>query len=119
MTRVIVIEDDPTLGESLAELLSLWSYKVTLLDSFKAFFNFKAMLADQDLVISDFYLGDGTYRQVAEELRTKDLLNKTICMTAAADEGDLNFAKTNAQILLLKPFRVECLRDAIDSCREN
>ena len=113
----MLIEDNLNLGESLVELLSLFKYEVILLNSFNAFLNYQTSLNTNDVVVSDFYLGDGTFKEVVGVLRDKNMLRQTICITAAAEEQDLIFAKTHASNLLNKPFRIENLLSAIELCK--
>lgn len=115
MVNIAVIEDDMVLGPTLVELLLLSNFKVKLYTCFAQVKSALNEFKDYDLVISDFYLGDGTFREVSSELDSLGLLGRTICMTAASAEEDLSFARINASQLMLKPFRYENLLRLINS----
>ena len=117
MINIALIEDDHVLGPTLIELLEISGFKAKLFNTYSDFTSFTGDLSQFNVFISDFYLGDGTFREVSAKLGVLGYLSRTICMTAAVDESDLYFATANANCLIHKPFKYDTLIKAIQNCR--
>lgn len=103
MKRVLLLEDDATLGKSLNERLSK-DYAVDWLKSVK---EARAHLTDQryDLAILDVGLPDGSGFDVAQEIRTNSPATLFIFLTAQADaESRLRGFELGAEEFIPKPF---------------
>ena len=117
MNTILLIEDDPILGTSMKELLGLFGYEVHWCNSFSAFQDSRDHLFKADIVLSDFYLGDGTFKDVFEEiLELPNVTDAIICFTAAAAGEDLDFIHNSSAHYLAKPFRTQELQELLELC---
>ncbi len=115
MKTILLIEDDPVLGTTMKELLDLFGYQVHWCDSFSAFQDSRDHLFNADLVLSDFYLGDGTFKDVLEIIqKLPAVTDAIICFTAAAAQEDLEFIHNSKARYLAKPFRTQELREILE-----
>ena len=117
MKTILLIEDDPILGTTMKELLSLFGYQVHWCNSLSAFQDSRDRLFNADIVLSDFYLGDGTFKDVLEEiLELPNVTDSIICFTAAAAKEDLDFIHNSSAHYLAKPFRTGELQQMLELC---
>jgi len=107
MRKILLVEDDVSLGETLKERLSkeYQVYWAQSLQSAKEVLNNEANL---DLVILDVGLPDGTGFDVAEHIRTQNLHPLFIFLTAQADAGArLKGFELGAEEFIPKPFHLK------------
>lgn len=109
--RVALVEDDPILGESLAEHLQLEGFRVDWYRTASAGYCGIAA-GGHDLLLSDVRLGDGHGRHLYERLQTDapEHLPPAIFITAYADIDDaVALLKLGAADYLTKPVDPERL----------
>ncbi len=104
MTRIVLVEDDPTISEPLTRALGREGYEVvwhgTGLGGVEA-------ADDADLLILDLGLPDIDGVDVARRVRDKGLLVPILMLTARADEVDLVVGlDAGADDYVTKPFRL-------------
>jgi len=104
MTRIVLVEDDPTISEPLTRALGREGYDVewhgTGLGGVDA-------AANADLLILDLGLPDIDGVDVARRVRDKGLLVPILMLTARADEVDLVVGlDAGADDYVTKPFRL-------------
>ena len=117
MKTILLIEDDPVLGTTMKELLGLFGYHVHWCNSFSTFQKSREHLFNADLVLSDFYLGDGTFKEVLEVIQELPAVTDAIiCFTAAAAQEDLEFIHNSKARYLAKPFRTQELQEMLEMC---
>ncbi|MDB5037173.1 MAG: hypothetical protein JWQ35_701 [Bacteriovoracaceae bacterium] len=123
MPKILLVEDDPILGRSLALNLKLEGYEVewaeTLQSGFSAFKQNKF-----DLILLDLGLPDGHGFNLCQEIRSKDKSLPIVILTAQADESSVvEGLNLGASDYVRKPFglkelaaRVRCaLRESKSS----
>ena len=104
MTRIVLVEDDPTISEPLTRALSREGYDVEWLGT-----GLGGVEAadDADLLILDLGLPDIDGVDVARRVRDKGLLVPILMLTARADEVDLVVGlDAGADDYVTKPFRL-------------
>jgi CheY-like chemotaxis protein/two-component sensor histidine kinase len=113
--RILVVEDDPAVRESLHEILTELGYRVTSLTGRQQVEEIPAD-AEYDLLLTDFGLPDGTGTEIAALLQCRLPRLRVIIMSGYAEDdvivrrmmsGDLHF--------LQKPFSVQTLGRALRS----
>lgn len=107
-----VIDDDPTVRDSLSLLLTLLSYQTRAWPSGEQFLA-EQSLGPRDIVLVDMIMPGEDGLAVIRALRDKNLFNPVILMT-----GDSGPALANKNIadhctLLSKPFSKDSLQKAI------
>ena len=104
MTRIVLVEDDPTISEPLTRALGREGYEVewcgTGMGGVEA-------AEDADLLILDLGLPDIDGVDVARRVRDKGLMVPILMLTARADEVDLVVGlDAGADDYVTKPFRL-------------
>ncbi|MEY3658580.1 MAG: hypothetical protein RL425_1341 [Pseudomonadota bacterium] len=107
-----IIDDDPTVRDSLALLLTFLSYQTRAWPSGEQFLA-EQSLGPRDIVLVDMIMPGEDGLAVIRALRDKNLFNPVILMT-----GDSGLALANRTIadhctLLSKPFSKDSLQKAI------
>ncbi len=107
-----IIDDDPTVRDSLALLLTFLSYQTRTWPSGEQFLA-EQSLGPRDIVLVDMIMPGEDGLAVIRALRDKNLFNPVILMT-----GDSGLALANRTIadnctLLSKPFSKDSLQKAI------
>ncbi len=104
MTRVLLVEDDPTIAEPLARALGREGYDVSVQGTGQGAID---NAPGADLVILDLGLPDMDGLDVARWIRGKGLTTPVLVLTARADEVDLVVGlDAGADDYVTKPFRL-------------
>lgn len=107
MRRILLVEDDKSLGETLKERLSK-EYHVHWAQSVLAAKDILNREKGLDLVILDLGLPDGTGFEVADHIRAQNLHPLFIFLTAQADaEARLRGFEVGAEEFIPKPFHLK------------
>ncbi len=108
MKKILLVEDDVTLGQSLSERL-LRQYEVQWAKSFQdAWATFHKSEQDFDLVIFDIGLPDGSGFDLAEKMQKEKQNLMFLFLTAQADaETRLKGFEIGAQEFIPKPFHLK------------
>ncbi len=110
--RVLVIEDDRGLRDTLVSLLQSWG--VAEVHAGDSLANVKALPAGHwDLVVSDHRLGDGTGREVIAHLRAQQPMLPALILTGDTSPEQLAELASSGLPVLHKPFRSEKMRAMI------
>jgi DNA-binding NtrC family response regulator len=110
MKRVLVVEDEISMRETLRCLMVRWRYDVTLSNSFQEAQHSFLNGPEFDLVVSDFLLPDGDGRQFFQWLRQERFTQVPFLMVS----GNFSPQKEDAFEFLAKPFNIARLREAMD-----
>lgn len=115
MVSIFIVDDEPTLREILADIISFNGHQVldTAKDGREAVEKYKSFMVKPDITIMDYRmpLKDGV--EAAEEIMKIDPGAKIIFASADQDVKDLAF-KTGAVSFKQKPFSIEYLLDNIE-----
>jgi DNA-binding response OmpR family regulator len=104
MTRVLLVEDDPTIAEPLARALGREGYDVLVQNTGQGGIDNAPSV---DLVILDLGLPDMDGLDVARWIRSHGLATPVLVLTARADEVDLVVGlDAGADDYVTKPFRL-------------
>lgn len=82
MHRLLHVENDPLVARALARLLRVHSYEVTTALSYA---DGKAITEQFEIGLFDIDLGDGDGVELAQQLRTRGLVNHILFFTARMD----------------------------------
>ncbi len=105
MTRVLLVEDDPTISEPLARALKREGYVVDVRDHGKG--ALEAVRDNPDLVVLDLGLPDLDGLEVCRRMRADGLTVPVLILTARADEVDTVVGlDAGADDYVTKPFRL-------------
>lgn len=113
MRRVIIVEDETAAAVNLRNMLKTIAPDlevVEVLESVEESVEFFSNEVDADVVFMDIHLADGDSFRI---FRSVDI-NLPIIFTTAYDEYALEAFKVNSIDYLLKPFKEEDLRRALD-----
>lgn len=113
MRRVIIVEDETAAAVNLRNMLKTIAPDlevVEVLESVEESVEFFSKEVDADVVFMDIHLADGDSFRI---FRSVDI-NLPIIFTTAYDEYALEAFKVNSIDYLLKPFKEEDLRRALD-----
>lgn len=116
MKRVVIVEDETAAAVNLRTMLSNIEPNVevvAVLESVEESVAFFSEVVDADVVFMDIHLADGDSFRI---FRNVDI-NIPIIFTTAYDEYALEAFKVNSIDYLLKPFKEEDLRRALDKLR--
>jgi two-component system phosphate regulon response regulator PhoB len=104
MKRILLVEDDRSLGQTLQERLSKAGYAVELAGSSEQALG---LVSDQDLFILDVGLPDGSGFELATSIRAKSA-SPFIFVTAQSDaESRLRGYEVGAEEYIPKPFHLK------------
>jgi len=107
MRKILLVEDDVSLGETLKERLSK-EYEVFWAQTYHSAKDILGSEPNLDLVILDVGLPDGTGFDVAEFIRAQSLHPLFIFLTAQADaEARLKGFELGAEEFIPKPFHLK------------
>ena len=117
---ILIVEDEPALGEILQNGLSLNGYSVHLAESAEKalkLFNQRAF----DLVIADIRLPDMDGLQLLDHIKSRSISPPVILMTGFGSvQSAVEAMKKGAYDYLLKPFSLEILEEGIEAAlRQN
>jgi len=117
MKRILVIEDDQKVQESLGDLLQMKEYDVALANNGKEGI-MQAMEKKPDLIICDIMMASMNGFSVLHTIRSYPDLAKTpfIFLSALAEQKYVELGmEKGADRYLVKPFRAEELFEAVES----
>lgn len=118
MNKILLVEDDPSLGEVLSDQLELNGYEVKLLRFPRK--TVENLLEEKfDLVIMDKLLSgvDGT--DICAEIRTTELISNTpILMMSGYDGAGKICIAAGANNFIAKPFDVKSFLESIEATKE-
>ncbi|HEY8270474.1 MAG TPA: response regulator transcription factor [Pseudobdellovibrionaceae bacterium] len=107
MRKILLVEDDTSLGETLKERLSK-DYQVLWAQSVRAAKETLRLEGNLDLVILDIGLPDGLGFEVAEYIKAQNMHPLFIFLTAQADaEARLKGFELGAEEFIPKPFHLK------------
>ncbi len=118
--RLVLVEDDAPMRETLTERLQAWGAQVRAFDGVPAL---RAALPPSgsprdgrftDLLITDQRLPGGSGLLVIELLRQRCGATRAMVVTGDTSPGDLNLLQSTGVPVLHKPFRAEALLAAIE-----
>jgi signal transduction histidine kinase/ActR/RegA family two-component response regulator len=117
--RIVLVEDDPVMRETLGERLTVWGAQVTAFDGVPSL---RAALPPRgapkngrftDLLITDQRLPGGSGLLVIELVRQRCGATRAMVVTGDTAPGDLTLLASTGVPVLHKPFRAEALLVAI------
>lgn len=104
MKKLMLIEDELILGESLVDVLEMQDYQVIWLQSLNEF-NDAIIKESVDIICCDFHLPDGSFVDIYSTLKENNLLDvPLLVISATGSEKDKGFLKENVEHVLFKPF---------------
>jgi DNA-binding response OmpR family regulator len=117
MPKVMIVDDDRTTSGLLQTLLELDGYDVIISPNLNNALN-KAVEANPDAFLVDFYLSDQNGTSFVRELRATDRFNDVpVIMTSGLDHEEDALA-AGANTFLIKPFEpselIALLRDMLN-----
>ncbi len=114
--RILVIDDEPDIRESLEALLSYENYQVdTAATAAEGMKKLETAPFDYDLVLLDLMLPDRSGLDVLREVREKDTSTPIIMITAfGSEEVAVTALKSGANDYFAKPWKTEKLLIEID-----
>ena len=111
---VLIVEDDPQLGESLKTILSLLHHQPHHIFSFK---EAKEAIDNQrwDVIISDYFLLDGTGVEVMN-YAVKRKCSSTLIISSGHDRDSIKeeMGKLDQVRWMSKPYTIDDLKSLID-----
>ena len=117
MKSILLIEDEPILGETMVDILELYDYRVHWKKSLEEFLAFDPKKEVVHLICCDFHLPDGSLRDVHAKLKASETLSKVplLVISATASEHDIDYINKNIDHFLMKPFKMSSLLDKISA----
>lgn len=115
--RILVVEDEQELADSLAEALTKKGYAVDAVnDGEKAFTRISLHRSDYDLVVLDLGLPSMTGLEICKAVRTEGITVPILVLTGeTATEHKVELLLAGADDYLVKPFSVEELNARIQA----
>jgi len=117
MKSILLIEDEPILGETMVDILEMYDYRVHWKKSYEEFLAFDPKKEVVHLICCDFHLPDGSLRDVHARLKICETLSKVplLVISATASEDDIDYINKNTEHYLMKPFKMPSLIDKIST----
>lgn len=117
LARVLIVEDEPSIGFILREVLEGEGHKVTVLTSGTAALDWLAVEPPPDAVLLDLLMPGLGGREVLEAIRRERRLREVpvILVTGAVPKGDGFPAEGSYQGLLTKPFDLADVVSVVNS----
>jgi len=113
--RILIIEDDPTLGKNLIRFLRLQGYEPQYSNNYRA--ALQTLQANEfDVIISDLMLPDGSGMDLLEYVATHSPGSAFLMMTGHASLSTaVNAFRNGVQDYMIKPFSLEELKTKVES----
>lgn len=119
MDKILIIDDDDSIRQSLVNLLTRWNYETISAEDGKMGIE-KAKKENPDLIISDIRMPQMTGLQVLDELRKEGINARVIIITAHDDmTTTIQAMQKGAYDFIEKPIETERLRISIKRALEN
>lgn len=116
LARLLVVDDEPALRETLRDHLTELGYEVLAVDSATSALNRIAEF-DPDLVLSDVQMPGMSGFELLAQLRKNRPETDVIIFTGHADvEGAINAMKSGASDYLIKPLDLDEAEGVIERC---
>ena len=110
--RILVVDDEPALGQLLRRVLESHAYQVTTCTSpAQALVAFET--ASFDLVVTDFLMNQTTGLELAEQIRARSPSTPVLLTTAWGSDLDLAALPSGIVGVLPKPFRLTEVIEAV------
>ncbi|MEK7450084.1 MAG: response regulator [Planctomycetota bacterium] len=115
-SRVLIIDDDQFVRQSLAELLQSWNLEVTQADGKEN--GLKQLKQNQvSLIMLDIKLGDSNGLDVLKSIRASGVNVPVMIMTGYPDEYNRNhFFDEKAIAYISKPIKPDNLKEILKMC---
>lgn len=119
MTKILVIDDDALVRNTISRMLRCWGYEVVIAENGGR--GVELFYGDHPaLVITDIIMPDKDGIETIRHIRAIDPDVKIIAMSGGGRLGNLDFlniaAKLGANEIISKPFMPQTLRDCIERC---
>ncbi|MBP1628090.1 MAG: domain S-box [Holophagaceae bacterium] len=113
--RILVVDDEPSVGHLMREILSSLGYHASVLDSSSMAFETLALASENyDLVISDMTMPEMTGLELLTRLRLLGVMTPIILMTGFSQElEELAGVEHGPLALLHKPVDIKVLADLL------
>ena len=117
--KILIVEDDKSLGEVISEALSDQNYEVYLVENF--YEAFRAMRSfSPNLVITNYEMPDLTGLEFLKELRKQEVYINVIIMSKRSDTDVIvDVFKAGADDFIRKPFKFQEFFVRIESSLKN
>jgi CheY-like chemotaxis protein len=113
MSKILLVDDDPTMVGLLKTLLTMQGYQVATLMDKPGDILENIRLAKPDVLLIDIFLGDQNGLDIVRQIRKlPDLSRIKIVMVSGTDKADESLA-AGADAFLLKPYMPNDLFDIL------
>lgn len=113
--RILIVEDEVTLSQTIAEGLQEFSYQADVYGSFKDA-SYMISIRNYDLVLTDWMLPDGSGIDLINIAKQKSPRTAVIVLSAKDDkESEITALKAGADDFIKKPFDFEILLARIEA----
>lgn len=113
---VLVVEDDPSVGQALSEALRSAGYRCEVASNSQAAFDHLQEARAFDVVILDLQLAEERSEDLVDRLQRANVVVPPLVIVSGRPNAELRVAgsKTHAAAWLKKPFSIESVVAAID-----
>jgi DNA-binding response OmpR family regulator len=113
---VLVVEDDPSVGQALSDALRSAGYRCEVARSAQAAFDKLQATQAFDVVIQDLKLAEERSEDLVDRLQRANIVVPPLVIVSGRPNAELRVAgrKTHAAAWLKKPFSIESVVAAID-----
>jgi CheY-like chemotaxis protein len=112
MKKILVVDDDLSIGEVLSLMLEMEGYSVVTLNSGRAGIE-KIIHERPDLVLLDYFLPGEDAEEIIGKMRKKAGANLPIILMSASAQAERMAQKLAVNEFIPKPFQREILLEAI------
>jgi DNA-binding response OmpR family regulator len=113
---VLVVEDDPSVGQALSEALRSAGYRCEVASSAQAAFDLLQAAQAFDVVILDLQLAEERSEDLVDRLQRANIVVPPLVIVSGRPNAELRVAgrKTRAAAWIKKPFSIDSVVAAID-----
>ena len=119
MVRVVIIDDEPLVCDTIADVLKQGGYEVDIAHNGARGIEL-AQESQVSAVVADVVMPNMDGLEVIQELRKVNQAVKIIAMSGGGRHGNFDYLKSAARLgadkVLYKPFNTEELLDALEEC---
>lgn len=108
--RILLIEDDLSLGQTFVELMELLGFKPVLSDGYQSALDVLAEDHNWSAIISDFSLGDGLGSDIMRHCLSVDALKNTSLIITSGYERESKASELSGLDKvqwLMKPYKID------------